>query len=77
MRGLGLFFGTVRRNQPVKLTDQHPIPDYGTKDLCSEDAGRDGFSVLSRADPHAQGNPPMVKGADGFDYLGPDNSFEQ
>ena len=77
MRGLGLFFGVVRRNMPVKLSDPHPIPDYGTKDLESGNAGRDGFTVLSRAHPNAQGTPPMVKGAEGFDYLGPDNSFEQ
>ena len=66
-----------RRNQPVKLDDPHPIPDYGTRDLESGDAGCDGYTVLSKADPNAQGNPPMVRGAEGFDYLGPDQSFEQ
>jgi hypothetical protein len=78
MRGLGLFFGgPARRNDPVKLTDPHPIADYGTKDLCSGDAGKDGYSVLSQASPTAQGNPPFVKGAEGFVYQGPDSSFEQ
>jgi hypothetical protein len=77
MRGLGLFFGIVRRNQPVKLSDPHPIADYGTNDLESGDAGRDGFTILSRAQPNAQGNPPMVKGAEGYAFQGPDQSFEQ
>lgn len=77
MRGLGLFFGIVRRNQPVKLADPHPVADYGNNDLESGNAGRDGFTVLSRAQPTAQGWPPLVKGAEGLDYLGPDNSFEQ
>ena len=66
MRGLGLFFGIARRNQPVKLDDPHPIPNYGTRDLQLGHAGCDGYTVLSKADPNAQGNPPMVRGAEEF-----------
>jgi hypothetical protein len=74
MRGVGLFFGMTRRNVPVRLTDPHPVADYGN-DVCSGDAGRDGFTVLSRANPSSQGDPPMV--ADGRVPQGPDQSFEQ
>lgn len=77
MRGLGFFFGTARRNDPIKLEDPHPIADYGTKSLESGNAGLDGFTVLSRANPNAQGNPPPVKGVIGPVYQGPDQSFEQ
>lgn len=78
MRGYGMFFGRpARRNQPIKLEDPHPVADYGTKSLESGNAGLDGFSVLSKADPNAQGNPPPVKGTAGPVYWGPDQSFEQ
>lgn len=77
MRGFGMFFGTSRRNDPIRLEDPRPITDYGTKDIDSGDAGRDGYTVLSRADPNAQGNPPPVKGTLGRAYWGPDQSFEQ
>jgi hypothetical protein len=77
MRGLGLFFGTARRNDPLKLVDPRPIADYGTNDLTTGDAGKDGYTVLSRARPDAQGNPPPVSGQIGPSYRGPDQSFEQ
>lgn len=78
MRGFGMFFGgPARRNQPLKLIDKHPVTDYGTKSLESGNAGLDGFTVLSRANPDAQGNPPRVAGTDGPVYQGPDQSFEQ
>lgn len=77
MRGLGIFIGSASRNDPIKLDDPNPIANYGTHDLCSGDAGRDGFTVLSRANPNAQGNPPPVKGVAGRAYQGPDSSFEQ
>lgn len=77
MRGLGLFFGSNRRNDPVKLEDPRPVADYGTASLESGNAGLDGFTVLSRANPDAQGNPPPVKGVVGAVYRGPDQSFEQ
>lgn len=79
MRGLGLFYGGMngKRNDPVKVEDPHPVTDYGTKDLESGNAGLDGFTVLSRANPNAQGSPPPVKGVVGPVYNGPDQSFEQ
>jgi hypothetical protein len=76
MRG-GFFFGTARRNDPVKLVDPRPLTNYGENDIESGDAGRDGFSLLSKANPQAQGNPPLVAGTDGYAYQGPDQSFEQ
>ena len=75
-RMVNLFYGVVKRNQPVKLGDPHPLINYGD-DQHSGDAGKDGYSVLSRASPTYQGDPPMVEGATGRDYLGPDGSFEQ
>lgn len=76
MRGMGLFFGVAKRNDPVKLVDPRPLPDYGNT-VETGDAGKDGFTVMSRADRHAQGNPPPVKGVVGPVYQGPDQSFEQ
>lgn len=73
----GFFFGSARRNQPVRLENPRPVTNYGTKDLESGNAGLDGFSVLSRANPNAQGNPPPVKGTVGPVFQGPDQSFEQ
>ena len=77
MRGYGFFFGGAKRNQPVLLENPHPVADYGTRDVESGNAGLDGFTVLSRANPNAQGNPPAVKGTIGPVYSGPDQSFEQ
>jgi hypothetical protein len=77
MRGLGMFLGVVRRNDPIKLVDPHPIPDYGTKDCCTGDAGRDGYTVLSRAHPTAQGIAPLAPGAIGQAYQGPAQDWEQ
>lgn len=77
MRGIGLFFGSSRRNDPVKLVDPHPIADYGTKDLESGNAGLDGYTVLSRARADAQGCPPPVAGTVGPVYWGPSQDFEQ
>jgi hypothetical protein len=76
MRGLGLFFGVASRNDPVRLSDPHPLTNYGD-DVEKGNAGLDGFTVLSRADPRSQGSPPLVNGALGRAYQGPDQSFEQ
>lgn len=77
MRGFGLFFGSgAKRNDPVKLENPHPVVDYGN-DVTTGNAGLDGFTVLSRANPDAQGDPPPVKGTLGRAYQGPDHSFEQ
>jgi hypothetical protein len=72
-----MFFGGSRRNDPIKVNDPRPLPDYGTSSLESGNAGLDGYTVLSRANPNAQGNPPPVKGVVGPVYQGPDASFEQ
>lgn len=78
MRGFfGGFFGGAKRNGLLRLEDPHPIENYGTKCCESGDAGRDGYTVLSRANPDAQGNPPPVKGVVGPIHSGPDQSFEQ
>lgn len=76
MRGFG-YFGSARRNQPVKLADPHPVADHGRTSMESGNAGLDGFTVLSRANPEAQGCPPSVEGVVGPVYQGPDQSFEQ
>lgn len=73
----GFYFGSARRNQPVQLENPHPVADHGRASIESGNAGLDGFSVLSRANPDAQGSPPPVKGVVGPVYMGPDNSFEQ
>lgn len=76
MRG---FFmgGMAKRNVPVRVVDPRPIANYGTRDVETGDAGRDGFTVLSRADANHQGDPPFVAGVVGRTYPGPDQSFEQ
>lgn len=76
MRGFG-FYGSARRNQPVRLENPHPIADHGRASIESGNAALDGYTVLSRADADAQGCPPAVKGTVGPIYQGPDSSFEQ
>jgi len=76
MRGLGLFFGTRKRNVPIVLDDPRPLPRY-TNELESKDAGCAGFTVLSRADPNYAGDPPRVPGSSHRAPLGPDQSFEE
>lgn len=75
MRGFG-FFGTAKRNDPIKLVDPHPLENYGN-DVEKGHAGLDGFTALSKANPRAQGSPPPVTGTIGPVYDGPDQSFEQ
>jgi hypothetical protein len=76
MRGL-FGFGGGRRNDPVRLENPRPVESHGRSSIESGNAGLDGYTVLSRADPCAQGNPPAVKGTVGPTYRGPDMSFEQ
>jgi hypothetical protein len=76
MRGLGIFFGRSTRNDPIKLVDPHPIKEYGD-DVCTGNAGRDGFTVLSRARADAQGIAPPVNGVVGQSYQGPSSDWEQ
>lgn len=77
MRMGPMFFGTARRNDPVKLVDPHPVEDHGRASIESGNAGLDGFTCLARANPDMAGNRPSVKGTIGPVYRGPDNSFEQ
>lgn len=77
MRSFGLFLGSNRRNDPVKLENPRPHEDFGRASIESGNAGLDGFTTLSRADSNAQGSPPPVKGVVGPVYQGPDQSFEQ
>ena len=72
------FFGLgTARNDPVRLVDPHPIPNYGTHDEHSGSVPRDGYELLSKADPRRQGAPPPVDGTVGPTFRGPDESFEQ
>jgi hypothetical protein len=76
MRGLGLFFGNTKRNDPIRMHDPRPLPVHDDA-THTGDAGKDGYTVLSRASPDAQGAPPPVSGVAGPTYRGPDQSFEQ
>jgi len=78
MRGTGLFIGGDEgRLNPVKLIDPRPIPRLEDR-VTTGDAGRDGYSVLSRASPGRQGRPPPVKGQDPHgNHQGPAMDFEQ
>lgn len=76
MRGIGLFFGRATRNDPIRLADPHPVTNYGD-DQHSGKPAQDGYTVLSRASRTSQGSAPLVDGAKGFSYQGPDQSFEQ
>lgn len=76
MRGMFLFGRRDSRNDPIRLEDPRPIERY-SDDLETGDAGRDGMTVLSKADPQAQGSPPPVNGVVGRSFRGPDQSFEE
>jgi hypothetical protein len=77
MRGLGAFFGTERRNNPVRLLDRRPQPSPEER-VSTGNALQDGFTVLSRSAPDRQGTPPPVAGQSPFgNHQGPDDSFEQ
>jgi hypothetical protein len=65
-----------QRNDPIRLTDPRPIPVYDDN-VHTGDTGKDGYTLLSRADPNRQGSPPAVEGTEGYVYRGPDQSFEQ
>lgn len=41
-------FGRAPRNEPVRLREMNPLPD-NPKIMDCGDAGRDGYTVLSRA----------------------------
>lgn len=76
MRGLGFFLGGIaRRNDPVKLTPGNP-PERHYR-LETGNAGLDGYTVLSTADPEQAGRMGPIPGTEGYAYQGPDQSFEQ
>lgn len=77
MRGLGLFFGGARRSQPQKLENPHPVEDYGRASIESGDAGKDGFTCLSRANPDDAGHRPSIPGGARPTYWYSGESFEQ
>lgn len=76
MRGLGLFLGMVRRNENFVLENPRPHPRY-EDNVFTGTPRRDGYTLLSRADPHRQGSPPDVKGTIGLTFRGPSQDFEQ
>lgn len=61
------FYGEPKRNEPVKVRPANPLPE---NKLSSDtgDAGRDGYSVLSRASresglrPLSEGGVPVCQG---------------
>lgn len=71
----GLFFGSASRNDPIKLTPGHPPQRF--YQLETGNAGLDGYSVLTKADPERAGRLPPASGTEGQTYRGPDQSFEQ
>lgn len=76
MHGLFLLGSRDSRNDPIKLADPRPLEVY-RDDLETGNAGRDGFTILSKASPTMQGEPPSVPGAIGRAYRGPSQDFEQ
>lgn len=73
---MSFFFGQ-RRNDPIRLVDPRPLPRHTSEECCTGDAAKDGYTVLSRARPNAQGNSPPVAGVVGPAYQGPSSDFEQ
>jgi hypothetical protein len=76
MRGLGLFFGSNKRNEPVGLDDPHPVARFDNA-VHTGSPAHDGYTRLSIADPTRQGSPPPAPGTGAPCYQGPDQSFEQ
>lgn len=76
MRGF-MFYGTHRRNDPIKLVDPRPLPRYTAEEASTGDAAKDGYTRLSIANPRSQGNAPPVEGVAGPSYSGPSMDWEQ
>lgn len=70
---MGFAFGRDKRNQPVDLQPCNPLPP-NRMDSCTGDAGRDGYSRLSRADRYTDLRP-AIGGTP--DYWGPRQTEEQ
>lgn len=58
--GLYSPFGRARRNEPVEVPAVNPLPDNAMSN-DSGDAGKDGYTVLSRAS-RITGERPMING---------------
>lgn len=52
------FYGEPKRNEPVAVPAANPLPD-NAKSSDTGDAGRDGYSVLSRADRNSGVRSPI------------------
>ena len=76
MRGLGFFLGSNKRNDPIRVDDPHPINRYEDPQHTGSPA-HDGYVLMSRANPKAQGRAPHVDGVIGPVYRGPSEDFEQ
>lgn len=70
---MGFPFGEAKRNQPVDLEPANPLPPNKHRSDCG-DAGLDGYSVLSRANP-VTGVRPAIDGVPQYD--GPNMEQEQ
>lgn len=64
---MGFPLGEARRNQPVDLTPINPLPE-NAKSSDSGNAGRDGYSVLSRANRYNGERQPVG----GYDRIPPE-----
>lgn len=67
-------FGDAPRNQPVFIRSVNPLED-NKMSLDTGDAGRDGYTVLSRANRHS-GQRPMINGTPQFEgpYMSEDSN---
>lgn len=70
---MGFPFGEAKRNQPVDLKPANPLPPNKHR-ADSGDAGLDGYTVLSRANPVTGVRPPTGGHPD---YWGPNEAQEQ
>lgn len=58
-------FGSAPRNQPVEVEEVNPLGQAPLSNNCG-DAGRDGYTVLSRANRYS-GDRPMINGVPQFE----------
>lgn len=78
MRMINVFLGlnAETRNKPLELYDPRPVARFADN-VTTGNAGLDGHTVLSRANPGWQGRPPYVEGDLGPVYWDEGSSFEQ
>lgn len=67
------FYGEPKRNEPVAVRPANPLPD-NAKSSDTGNAGRDGYTVLSRANPYTKVRPSISGHPE---PLGPDMAQEQ